>query len=315
MLSPEFIELELETDLGAELAGKVSGVVSTAGAALKSLRVDGVEIITPTIGHELNPYADGLVMAPWANRIDNGKWTLAGKELQLEINDPSTNNAIHGLVSQTVFDIVHQTKSSVTLKTRLMASVGYPFELEISVSYKLTSTGIGVTHFAKNLSQEAAPYVVGAHPYFQISGTPTENLEIKSSARSVDLVNNRKIPIGRQKISGSEFDITNWRKLSSCHFDHGFSELERDSQGDAHHYLRAPGGALLDVWQSAEMKYAFIFTPDFYTNNADQTPRTAIAIEPQTGPANAFNSKEDLIWLEPDQIFEASWGVKFTPAS
>jgi aldose 1-epimerase len=63
------------------------------------------------------------------------------------------------------------------------------------------------------------------------------------------------------------------------------------------------------------MKYAFIFTPDFYTNNADQTPRTAIAIEPQSGPANAFNSKEDLLWISPGQIFEASWGVKFSTAS
>jgi aldose 1-epimerase len=61
------------------------------------------------------------------------------------------------------------------------------------------------------------------------------------------------------------------------------------------------------------MKYAFIFTPDFFTNNADQTPRKAIAIEPQTGPANAFNSQEDLIWLEPNQVFEASWGAQYTP--
>jgi aldose 1-epimerase len=49
-------------------------------------------------------------------------------------------------------------------------------------------------------------------------------------------------------------------------------------------------------------------------DSADATLRKAIAIEPQTGPANAFNSKEDLIWLEPDQVFEASWGVIFTPA-
>jgi aldose 1-epimerase len=63
------------------------------------------------------------------------------------------------------------------------------------------------------------------------------------------------------------------------------------------------------------MKYAFIFTPNFYTNNADPKPRTAIAIEPQTGPANAFNSKEDLIWIEPNQAFDASWGLVFKPAS
>jgi aldose 1-epimerase len=88
----------------------------------------------------------------------------------------------------------------------------------------------------------------------------------------------------------------------------------RDDAGLAHHYLRSPDGAQLDIWQGEEFKYAFIFTPANFHNNADATLRKAIAIEPQTGPANAFNSKEDLIWLEPDQVFEASWGVIFTPA-
>ena len=225
------------------------------------------------------------------------------------------NNAIHGLVSQTEFEIADQTRTSVTLNTKLQSSAGYPFKLDISVTYELTSDGIDVKHYAKNLSDAAAPFVVGAHPYLQISGTPTEELEIKSSVRTVDIVNDRKIPIGKQDISGSEFDITEWRELSTCNFDHGFSNLVRDSNGRGHHLLRSPSGDELDIWQSAEMKYAFIFTPDFYTNNADATPRTAIAIEPQTGPANAFNSKEDLIWIEPNQAFDASWGLVFTPAS
>jgi aldose 1-epimerase len=309
MLQPQFVELKLDSETA------VTAIISTAGAALKRLTVGGTDLITITTGHELNPYADGLVMAPWANRIDGGKWRLDDQELQLEINDPSMNNAIHGLVSQVVFEIADQTISSVTLTTKLQSSAGYPFDLEISVIYQLTSDGIDVKHEAKNLSDSAAPYVVGAHPYLQISGTPTDELEIKSSVRTVDIVNDRKIPIGKQDISGSEFDITDWRELSTCNFDHGFSNLVRDSNGRGHHLLRSPSGDVLDIWQSAEMKYAFIFTPDFYTNNADATPRTAIAIEPQTGPANAFNSKEDLIWIEPNQAFEASWGLVFTPAS
>lgn len=309
MLLPQFVELNLDSE------PSVSATISTAGAALKRLTVGGTDLITITTGHELNPYADGLVMAPWANRIDGGKWKLDGQELQLEINDPSMNNAIHGLVGEAVFEISNQTESSVTLAALIQPTSGYPFNLEISVTYELTSDGIDVKHHAKNLSENAAPFVVGAHPYLQISGTPTEELEIKSSVRTVDLVNERKIPIGKQDISGSEFDITDWRELSTCDFDHGFSNLVRDSNGRAHHLLRSPSGEVLEIWQSSEMKYAFIFTPDFYTNNADETPRTAIAIEPQTGPANAFNSKEGLIWIEPNQAFDASWGLVFTPAS
>jgi len=65
----------------------IKAQVSTCGAAIKSLSVNGIDMITPTIGHELNPYADGIVMAPWANRIDRGIWELNGEKLQLEITD------------------------------------------------------------------------------------------------------------------------------------------------------------------------------------------------------------------------------------
>ena len=309
MSAPEFIELSLETN-----SVFVTATVSNVGAALKNLNVNGSDIITPTTGHDLNPYADGIVMAPWANRVDRGRWNLNGQDLQLEITDKSLDNAIHGLVSQSVFEIVEKSHSSVTLTTRIAPIAGYPFEVSISVTYDLQEDGIAVIHNAVNHSAIKAPIVLGAHPLFQISGTPTEELEIYSAARSVDLVNERKIPIGKQKIMASQFDITNWRKLSTCDFDHGFSDLVRDATGLAHHYLRSPNGSQLDIWQSQEFKYAFIFTPANFHNNADATPRKAIAIEPQTGPANAFNSKEDLVWLEPNQVFKASWGVVFTPA-
>lgn len=309
MSSPKFIELQLN-----EQNVKVTATVSNVGAALKNLKVNETEIITPTTGHELNPYADGIVMAPWANRIDHGKWNLNGQELQLQITDTQLDNAIHGLVSQKLFEISRQSQSSVRLQAEISKTAGYPFDVSIWVEYTLTSNGIKVTQGATNQGIDPAPLVVGAHPLFQISGTPTELLEFKSAARSVDLVNERKIPIGKQKIANTQYDISNWRELSTCDFDHGFGDLVRDEQGLAHHYLRSPKGDLLDIWQGKEFKYAFIFTPDRFHNNADSTLRKAIAIEPQTGPANAFNSKEDLIWLEPDQVFEASWGAVFTPA-
>ena len=84
------------------------------------------------------------------------------------------------------------------------------------------------------------------------------------------------------------------------------------ADGHAHHYLRAPNGLMLDIWQSKELKYAFIFTPSFFNNLLDENRRYAIAIEPQSGPANAFNTNEDLTWLQPGEIFKASWGVELS---
>lgn len=302
-----FIELSKTTSNGT-----VSATISTAGGALKKLAVNQIDIVPPTGGHQMNRFGDGIVLAPWANRIDHGRWTYQGEVLQLEVNEKDLDNALHGLVGSTVFNVASHNESSVTLETVIKPTAGYPFELLISVTYELTDSGLKTTHTAKNIGVEKAPYMVGTHPYFQIAGTATEDLELKSDARSVDLVDQRKIPVGKLNIKGTEFDITDWRKLSDCDFDHGFGDLLRDANGRGHHYLRSPKGELLDIWQSAEMTYAFIFSPDYYINNDDQTPRHAIAIEPQTAPANAFNSQEGVIWLAPNQVHNASWGAELT---
>jgi aldose 1-epimerase len=301
--------IELFSDLSGTL---VRATISTFGGALKKLSVNKIDIVPPTEGHTPNRYGDGIVLAPWANRINHGQWTHEGKTLQLEVNEKDLDNALHGLVGTANFEITKQSESSVTLQTKVDPTAGYPFELLVSVTYELTAAGIKTTHTAQNIGVEKAPYMVGTHPYFQISGTPTEELEFKTDARSVDLVDERKIPIGKLAILGTDYDLSDWRKLKDCNFDHGFGNLNRDAKGHGHHYLRSPKGEVLDIWQSAEMTYTFIFTPDFYVNNADSTPRHAIAIEPQTAPANAFNSKEDLIWLEPNQVHSASWGAELS---
>jgi aldose 1-epimerase len=290
----------------------IKAQVSTCGAAIKSLSVNGIDIITPTTGHELNPFADGIVMAPWANRIDRGIWELNGEKLQLEITDTELDNAVHGLVNQQLFDIKKQSDSEVNLETVILPSAGYPFEILVQVTYRLTHAGLEVDYEAKNLSYSVAPFIIGGHPYLQIGDTNTGELEVKTSATRVVLADARKIPTETIAIAGTEFDISHWTKVSECNFDNGFSVMGLSADGYAHHYLRAPNGLMLDVWQSKELKYAFIFTPSFFYNLMDEKKRYAIAIEPQSGPANAFNTNEDLTWLEPGEIFTASWGVELS---
>lgn len=291
---------------------KVMAQVSTSGAAIKSLSVNGIDMITPTIGHELNPYADGIVMAPWANRIDRGIWELNGEKLQLEITDTEFGNATHGLIKQQLFEIQDQSESEVTLTTKILPSAGYPFEILVKVTYRLTDAGLEIHYESTNLSDALAPFIIGGHPYFQIGDIDTGELEVKTAGTRVVLADERKIPTETISIAGTEFDISNWRKVSDCNYDNGFFDMNFEADGYAHHYLRAPNGMMLDIWQSKELKYAFIFTPSFFRNILDDNKRYAIAIEPQSGPANAFNTNEDLTWLKPGEIFRASWGVELS---
>jgi aldose 1-epimerase len=179
----------------------IKAKVSTCGASIKSLSVNGIDMITPTTGHELNPYADGIVMAPWANRIDRGIWELNGEKLQLEITDTEFGNATHGLIKQQLFDIKKQSDSEVTLETVILPSTGYPFEILVQVIYRLTDAGLEVSFEAKNLSDATAPFIIGGHPYFQIGDTAVEGSDMRAIREAVLAGAHRSFPAAQKAMT------------------------------------------------------------------------------------------------------------------
>jgi aldose 1-epimerase len=79
-------------------SGLLTAVITEVGASLRSLRLGAVDLIQQYPENDMPPKRAGVVMAPWSNRIDGGKWVLEGGELQLPINEVPLNNAIHGLL-------------------------------------------------------------------------------------------------------------------------------------------------------------------------------------------------------------------------
>ena len=59
------------------------------------------------------------------------------------------------------------------------------------------------------------------------------------------------------------------------------------------------------VWADAAWKHVQLFTGDTKPDVA----RRSIAVEPMTCPPNAFATGEDLIRLEPGDVFEGRWGI------
>ena len=92
--------------------------------------------------------------------------------------------------------------------------------------------------------------------------------------------------------------------------DDCFTQLARDEHGIAHTVIRYPDGTATDVWQDEAMRYVQVFSTreKLWQDNASY----GIAIEPQTCPANAFNTGTDLDWLDADAHFTAQWGVAWS---
>jgi aldose 1-epimerase len=289
--------------------GHLVAEITRVGAALRYLAIDGVELVEPGVFDSLSPFCEGVVMAPWPNRTDGGKWTYEGRTLELPINLHAQQNANHGLLLDHHYDVLAQTESSVTLGALIHARLGYPFDVQTSVTYELVDGGVKVTHHAENLSAAVAPYAVGGHPYFKIAGVDTEDLFLRSDAATVLVVDDRQIPTGTMPTAHSRFDMRSGVRIGDNFYDHDFTDLARDSHGLAHTYLTATDGRGFDVWQDENFKHTVIFTPDFYFANVGDAKRYACAIEPQTSGPNSFNSGEDLLWLKQGHRFSATWGV------
>jgi aldose 1-epimerase len=207
------------------------------------------------------------------------------------------------------YEVLAQTESSVTLGAFIHARLGYPFDVQTSVTYELVAGGVRVTHTAENLSSADAPYAVGGHPYFKISGVDTADLFLRSDAATVLVVDERQIPTGTMPTAHSRFDMRAGVRIGDNFYDHDFTDLPRDQDGLAHTFLTATDGRGFDIWQDESFKHIVIFTPDFYFANVGESKRYACAIEPQTSGPNSFNSGEDLIWLKQGQQFSATWGI------
>ncbi len=303
MTLPTGEQLVLETSTSS---GELTAVVTTVAAGLRALRLDGIELV-PTFGEDRTPpAAAGIVLAPWPNRIRDGRWSHDGVDHQLAITEPALGNAIHGLLRFTEYRVVAQDRDSVTLEATIFPQTGYPFLIETAVHYELVSDGLRVTHRLENVGAEAAPVALGTHPYVKIGGVPTAELELRIEADSHIEVDERKLPTGEVPVDGTPWDLRDGRRVGELSLDDAFGELASDEDGVIEHVLTAPDGRSVAVWADDDFAYVQAYTTDRFPGE-----ELAIAIEPMTAPAEAFNSGRGLRWLGPGEQWELSWGIRF----
>jgi aldose 1-epimerase len=244
-------------------------------------------------------------MAPWPNRLRDGEYQLNGKKYQAPINELRTNNALHGLVMDKHFNVRLHDSQSVQTHVAIGDDVAYPTGLEVAVSYELTNNGLLSSISGSNKSEQRLPFGTGPHPYF--STKPGSTVTVTSSfAHKLD---QRQLPVGVESPSEKGLPSGVPVELQNLSIDDCCGGLTPQADGLSHTLLTRPDLKLtVDVWQEAEFAYLMVFNLQ-----PDGTGNGFLALEPQTCPANAFNSGEDLIWLEPGQSWSASWGVRQQP--
>lgn len=293
----------------------VRGVIAEEGAAIRRLCVDGVEIAVGIDEHRPVPFSCGAVLIPWPNRVRNGRWVHDGRTHQLDINDPCHESALHGLLRDTAHQVFARSASSITLGAPVIPQRGYPFHLQTEVAYRLVADGLTATHTVRNLGSDCAPVAIGAHPFLTIGDVPTEALTLTVDGSYHIDVDDRLIPSGCTAVAGTQWDLRRGRVIADLDLDDAWS-VPTPAGGRSVHTLRSPDGRTVSLWADEGFGFVHVFiTREF--PRAD-TFATAVALEPMTAPADAFNNGLGLRWLAPDETLSATWGVDYdggTPAS
>lgn len=283
--------------------GASSAVVTELAAALRSFEMDGVQL-TETYGDgDIPPGAAGITLAPWANRVEGGRWTLDGKIQQLDITEPSHNNASHGLLRNTGYELLEHQADRVALEAVVFPQHGYPFLVRHRVEYGIDDDGgLRVRQSLANDSERRAPFVLGAHPYFRIGDAETADLTLTVRARTHLISDEHLIPRSTGPAEG-DWDLSTGRRVETLDIDAAYTDLEFEG-GVARATLTAPDGRSVWLWQDENCRYTHVFVSRKFPGR-----QVAVALEPQTGPANAFNSGQDLGWLEPGRETSVEWGI------
>jgi len=218
---------------------------------------------------------------------------------------------MHGLVRWLNWAPLSSTPSRLVMGLVLHARDGYPFVLSLRVAYTLTPSGLRVRQSARNLGAVPAPYGAGFHPYLTVGTPRIDECLLRLPARTSFLVNARMIPTGRAGVAGTPLDFREPRAIGGTVMDTGFTDLERDADGLARVELAAPSGRpRLSVLLDRGYPFLQVFTGDGLPN---EVRRRAIAIEPYTCAANAFNNGLGLRVLAPGECFSSVWEIAAAP--
>jgi aldose 1-epimerase len=287
-----------------------SAVVTEIGAGLRSWRVDGEELLDTFAAEAPADSFRGKVLAPWPNRIRDGRYVFAGAEHRTPVTEPERSTALHGLVLGARFAAVRRSTHGVTLVHDLHARPGYPFDLRVEVRYEIGADGLAVTVRATNASARPAPFGGGLHPYLRAAPGRVDDctLEIPAAARVP--VDERMLPSGAPvAVAGTAYDFTRARRIGPQRIDTCFGSLTRDGDGRARVRLTSPAPAReIVAWMDEAYRFVHVYTADAVDDPA--RARAGIAIEPITCAPDAFNSGAGLEVLEPGASFIARCGLE-----
>jgi aldose 1-epimerase len=288
-----------------EKTGNAFMLVPAHGACIIDIQLDGQSVLdgcaTP-IELDLNNWGKSAILLPFPNRLDGGQYTWDGKTYEFPVNDPQTDNALHGFATDQPMEITEIKLDKDQAMVHCLYQYDghlnfYPFPFNFSAIFRIAEpSAFEVSFKISNEGPHDMPVGMGWHPYFQLSGK-LDDMELHFSGAELVGLDERMIPTGKL-YEYDEFDQN--RVIGATVLDNCFAI--KDTKASPFQVSLKGEKGTLHFWQETgpgKFNYIQLFTPP---------NRKALAIEPMTCNVNAFNNGEGLARLKSGEEMEATFG-------
>lgn len=297
--------------------GESEAVVASVGASLRSFTQAGRPLVVGFDADEVRPNYRGTTLAPWPNRVVDGRYTFGGVARQLALTEPTRGHALHGLLAWAEFRLVALGRSHVVLEAVVEPQDGYPWRVRVVTTYTLDDDSLTQSVCAENLSDAPAPFGTGPHPYLVAGEGAVDDWTLELPASLVLAVTPDRLSPTELLPVGEAFDFRAPRQIGATEIDHAFTGLDADDTGLTTVRVTDPSGAGVAMTWDGRCPWVQIHTAD--TPGSPATHRVGLAVEPMTCAPDAFNAARypfdtGLIVLPSGGTAEASWCIRTIPA-
>jgi aldose 1-epimerase len=260
------------------------------GATLDLLYAD------PALFANGRPTRSGIpTLFPFPNRIRAGRFTWAGKDYQLPLNDPAQKNAIHGFACRRAWRVLDHGAGadSAWVTGAFRCSLDdpdsrplWPADHEIRLTYRLGAGTLRLEAEVRNPDEVPLPFGLGYHPYFRLPFVPegrAEDCAVCVPAAEYWVLE-ENLPTGERRPVDAGRDLNQARAFGGLSLDDVLTGLQaRPPRLDGlieRAAVQGGPGAPLRLFCSPDFRELVVFTPPH---------RQAFCVEPYTCTTDAIN--------------------------
>jgi aldose 1-epimerase len=302
--------------------GRVKAQITSYGASLVSLFVDGVDVCLgcdDVRGYERNGAFLGATVGRNANRMKNAGFMLNGEKVQLPANEGS-NNLHSGPDSWgwRLWEKASHTENSVTLSIHSPhGDQGFPGNADVSVTYTIENDGLTISYRA--VSDRDTAFNLTNHAYFNLFGQDQPHRameqELMLPAEGFCPDDAANIPTGEVRhVEGTPFDFRTFKPIGR---DIGMDYEPLHLQGGYDHnfvnnqpvcaVMRNPENGLT-MTVTTDLPGVQVYAGNYLENHGKggiyYGKRSGVALETQFFPDSVNHPEWTQPFVKANQIFE-----------